>query len=279
MESFKVVRPEHLNHYGYLFGGFLLKWVDEISWIAASRDHPGCMFVTVGMDRVEFHRSVRQGAVLRFDAQPTRRGTTSVQYEVNVYADDLATGARSRSSRPTSASSASMPRGERRCFATSERAARSAGQAATPPCWSRNGCVSTLQRPQPRLQPLDPLQQLERQGGAREVDAEVALQPRRRCRTPQGARLEAPVAWGAAGRVEDADLDHLRDDVAPDVAGLADLGKGHQGVLVEHDAREHDSDWPPMPFTSPDPRAGRSAALPACAGRGRGRARCRQAAA
>jgi len=25
MESFKVVRPEHLNHYGYLFGGFLLK--------------------------------------------------------------------------------------------------------------------------------------------------------------------------------------------------------------------------------------------------------------
>ena len=30
MESYKVVRPEHLNHYGYLFGGFLLKWVDEI---------------------------------------------------------------------------------------------------------------------------------------------------------------------------------------------------------------------------------------------------------
>ena len=93
MESYKVVRPEHLNHYGYLFGGFLLKWVDEISWIAASRDHPGCMFVTVGMDRVEFRRSVRQGAVLRFDAQPTRRGKTSVQYEVNVYADDLETGA------------------------------------------------------------------------------------------------------------------------------------------------------------------------------------------
>ena len=93
MESYKVVRPEHLNHYGYLFGGFLLKWVDEISWIAASRDHPGCMFVTVGMDRVEFHRSVRQGTVLRFAAHPTKRGRTSVQYEVNVYADDLETGA------------------------------------------------------------------------------------------------------------------------------------------------------------------------------------------
>ena len=72
MESYKVVRPEHLNHFGYLFGGFLLKWVDEIAWIAASRDHPGCSFVTVTMDRVEFRRGVRQGAVLRFDASESQ---------------------------------------------------------------------------------------------------------------------------------------------------------------------------------------------------------------
>ncbi|WPL18498.1 aromatic compound catabolism protein [Thiorhodovibrio winogradskyi] len=93
MESFKVVRPEHLNHYGYLFGGFLLKWVDEISWIAASRDYPGCRFVTVAMDNVEFHCSARQGMVLRFDASESRRGTTSVAYRVTVFSDDLDTGA------------------------------------------------------------------------------------------------------------------------------------------------------------------------------------------
>ncbi len=93
MESYKVVRPEHLNHYGYLFGGFLLKWVDEISWIAASRDYPGCQFVTVAMDKVEFRRSVRQGTVLRFKSRRSKVGDTSVQYTVKVYADDLATGA------------------------------------------------------------------------------------------------------------------------------------------------------------------------------------------
>ncbi|KAF0103661.1 MAG: acyl-CoA thioesterase [Betaproteobacteria bacterium] len=93
MESFKVVRPEHLNHYGYLFGGFLLKWVDEISWIAASRDYPGCRFVTVAMDKVEFRSSVHQGTVLRFKARRARVGGTSVQYTVKVYADDLETGA------------------------------------------------------------------------------------------------------------------------------------------------------------------------------------------
>ena len=93
MESYKVVRPEHLNHFGYLFGGFLLKWVDEISWIAASRDYPGCSFVTVSMDKVEFRRGVHQGTVLRFDAQESSRGNTSVEYAVAVYADDLETGA------------------------------------------------------------------------------------------------------------------------------------------------------------------------------------------
>lgn len=92
MENYKVVRPVHLNHYGYLFGGELLKWVDEISWIAASRDYPGCKFVTVSMDRVEFMGSVRQGSVLRFDVSRFQVGKTSVQYEVTVYSDDLDSG-------------------------------------------------------------------------------------------------------------------------------------------------------------------------------------------
>ena len=92
MENYKVVRPGHLNHYGYLFGGELLKWVDEISWIAASHDYPGCKFVTVSMDRVEFQRSVRQGSVLRFDVQRHKVGNTSVQYGVKVYSDELETG-------------------------------------------------------------------------------------------------------------------------------------------------------------------------------------------
>jgi acyl-CoA hydrolase len=71
---------------------FLLKWVDEISWIAASRDHPGCHFVTVAMDQVEFRKSVRQGTVLRFKSRRARVGKTSVQYTVKVYSDNLTTG-------------------------------------------------------------------------------------------------------------------------------------------------------------------------------------------
>ena len=88
MENHKLVLPEHLSHYGYLFGGNLLKWVDEYAWIAATLDHPGCKFVTIGMDRVEFRKSVRQGTILRFDIQAYRLGNTSMQYQAVVYADN-----------------------------------------------------------------------------------------------------------------------------------------------------------------------------------------------
>lgn len=96
MESFKLVLPEHLNHYGYLFGGNMLKWTDEVSWIAASRDFPGCQFVTVAMDRVEFRKSVRQGAILRFQATQDQLGNSSVRYRVDVYSDDIERGAEAR---------------------------------------------------------------------------------------------------------------------------------------------------------------------------------------
>jgi acyl-CoA hydrolase len=93
MENYKLVLPGHLNHYGYLFGGNLLQWVDEVGWIAASMDYPGCNFVTIGMDKVEFKKSVRQGALLRFETKQTREGDTSVRYTVDVYRHDMKSGA------------------------------------------------------------------------------------------------------------------------------------------------------------------------------------------
>jgi acyl-CoA hydrolase len=92
MENYKLVLPEHLNHYGYLFGGHLLKWVDEVAWIAASLDYPGCNFVTIGMDKVEFKKSVKEGALLRLEVNRAREGNTSVQYTVAVYSHDIKNG-------------------------------------------------------------------------------------------------------------------------------------------------------------------------------------------
>lgn len=84
METYRLVLPADLNHYGFLFGGNLLAWVDEASWIAASLDYPSHLFVTVGMDRVEFHHSVREGTILGIRCKRVKQGTTSVTYAVEV---------------------------------------------------------------------------------------------------------------------------------------------------------------------------------------------------
>ncbi|HMB16043.1 MAG TPA: acyl-CoA thioesterase [Pelovirga sp.] len=87
MDNFTIVRPEHLNHHGYLFGGVMLKWVDENAWLAASRDYPGCNLVTIGMAACRFKHRVKNGSILRFHMHKNHQGQTSVTYDVTVFAD------------------------------------------------------------------------------------------------------------------------------------------------------------------------------------------------
>jgi acyl-CoA hydrolase len=84
METHRLVLPGDLNHYGFLFGGRLLAWIDEASWIAASLDYPHCQFVTVAMNSVEFRHSVRTGTILAISCKLLREGKTSVTYSVSV---------------------------------------------------------------------------------------------------------------------------------------------------------------------------------------------------
>ncbi len=84
MDHYKIVLPEHLNDYGSLFGGTLLKWVDEIAYIHVSLDYPGKQFVTVSLDNVVFKHPIRNGQILRFVCSRLREGNTSVSYGVRV---------------------------------------------------------------------------------------------------------------------------------------------------------------------------------------------------
>ncbi len=85
MEHFKLVLPEHMNHYGFLFGGYLLHWIDEFAYITAAVDFPDHRFVTVAMDNVEFRERIITGEVLRFAVTRARVGTTSVQYLLQAF--------------------------------------------------------------------------------------------------------------------------------------------------------------------------------------------------
>jgi acyl-CoA hydrolase len=87
MQHYKIVLPEHLNDYGFLFGGNLLKWVDEIAYIRVSLDLPEQKFVTVGLDEVAFRHQIVKGQILRFQCRQTRIGKTSVTYQVQVFGE------------------------------------------------------------------------------------------------------------------------------------------------------------------------------------------------
>ena len=83
-ETHRLVLLGDLNQFGFLFGGKLLSWIDEASWIAASLDFPKCKFVTVGMDKVEFRHQISAGHILSIRSILEKQGRTSVTYRVEV---------------------------------------------------------------------------------------------------------------------------------------------------------------------------------------------------
>ena len=89
MQFKALVRPEHLNQHGKLFGGYMLRWVDEYAYIAALEDYPRGRFVTRASEAASFTRGVECGALLTFDVTRRRSGTTSVTYQVHVSARNM----------------------------------------------------------------------------------------------------------------------------------------------------------------------------------------------
>ena len=90
MQHRTIVLPEYLNDQGFLFGGNLLKWVDEYAYITATLPFPGNRFVTVSLDEVNFNHPVLPGEILCFDVNRVHRGNTSLKYSVEVMGEKLA---------------------------------------------------------------------------------------------------------------------------------------------------------------------------------------------
>ena len=76
-----------MNDQGSLFGGYLLKWLDEFAYITANTDFPGNRFVTIALNNVEFKHQIRCGQILCFSVNMTRIGNTSVEYLVEVFGE------------------------------------------------------------------------------------------------------------------------------------------------------------------------------------------------
>ena len=84
MQHHKLVLPEHMNHQGSLFGGYLLMWIDEVAYVSANLQFPGHRFVTVALDNVEFKHRIECGEIICFNVSLERQGNTSLTYHIAV---------------------------------------------------------------------------------------------------------------------------------------------------------------------------------------------------
>jgi len=80
----KWVKPEDLNPNGTLFGGSLLRWIDEEAAIYAICQMDNQRVVTKFMSEINFVSSARQGDIIELGMTATHFGRTSITLRCEV---------------------------------------------------------------------------------------------------------------------------------------------------------------------------------------------------
>lgn len=82
-EKTLLIRPEYLNQHGTLFGGYMMKWADDLAFSAASLTFPKANFVTRRMEAFDFTSPVGNGDIVKIRSQVERLGNTSCVVKVS----------------------------------------------------------------------------------------------------------------------------------------------------------------------------------------------------
>ncbi len=83
-----LICPAHINHYGRLFGGQLLKWIDELAGIVAIR-HCGSTVTTAAIDNLQFRSPAYTGDMIVLRGWVTCVGKTSMEVRVDTFRETL----------------------------------------------------------------------------------------------------------------------------------------------------------------------------------------------
>jgi acyl-CoA hydrolase len=80
----KWIKPEDLNAHGTLFGGSLLRWIDEEAVIYAIVQLENPRVVTKYISEINFLSSARQGDIIELGITATQFGRTSLTMRCEV---------------------------------------------------------------------------------------------------------------------------------------------------------------------------------------------------
>jgi len=87
----QLMQPIHANNHGNVHGGEVMSLVDEAGALACMR-HAGHRVVTVAVDRMTFRQPIHLGDLVTLTSEVSYVGTTSLEAEVVVTAENPITG-------------------------------------------------------------------------------------------------------------------------------------------------------------------------------------------
>lgn len=87
----RVMMPQDANTSGNVFGGAMLKMVDEAAYVASTR-HARCNVVTASVDKMDFLSPVHVGDLVTLKANVNAAWHSSMEVGVRIEAEDPRTG-------------------------------------------------------------------------------------------------------------------------------------------------------------------------------------------
>lgn len=83
----EIVLPNDTNSLGNMMGGRLLHLMDKCAAISAQR-HANRVCVTASVDNVEFQSAIEEGEIVVVESRVNRAFRTSMEIELNVWAEN-----------------------------------------------------------------------------------------------------------------------------------------------------------------------------------------------
>ncbi|HCR48275.1 MAG TPA: acyl-CoA thioesterase [Bacteroidetes bacterium] len=97
-EMSQIVLPNHTNTLGNMMGGQLLYLMDMCAGVVAQR-HSNRTVVTASVDHVEFSSPIKLGDIVTLAGHVNRSFRSSMEVEINVWAENPRTGRKTASNR------------------------------------------------------------------------------------------------------------------------------------------------------------------------------------
>lgn len=86
----EIMTPEMVNFQGNVHGGYLLKLLDRVAYVCASR-YSGKPTVTLSVDQVVFKEPIHVGELVTFYANVNYVGRTSMEIGIRIVAENFLT--------------------------------------------------------------------------------------------------------------------------------------------------------------------------------------------